>query len=126
MEALFPLLYLVAAVCFIMALRGLSSPETARSGNIYGITGMVIAILTTLALSQVVSYWMIGVGILIGTSLSSREVEPRGDLGTLPPVDEASPTGNSTTPASTPLCHFTSATTNPLNAGESIKMLAGR
>ena len=32
-----------------MALRGLSSPETARGGNIYGIAGMVIAIVTTLA-----------------------------------------------------------------------------
>ncbi len=71
MHALFPLLYLVAAVCFIMALRGLSSPETARSGNIYGITGMVIAILTTLALSQVVSYWMIGVGVLIGGTIGT-------------------------------------------------------
>jgi NAD(P) transhydrogenase subunit beta len=41
-------LYLVAAVCFIMALRGLSSPATSRGGNLYGIVGMVIAIGTTL------------------------------------------------------------------------------
>jgi NAD(P) transhydrogenase subunit beta len=39
-------LYLIAAVMFIMALRGLSSPETARSGNFYGMGGMAIAILT--------------------------------------------------------------------------------
>ncbi len=71
MESIFALLYLVAAVCFIMALRGLSSPETARSGNIFGITGMVIAILTTLALTQVVSYWLIGVGILIGGAIGT-------------------------------------------------------
>src|SRR5207253_8185653 len=36
-ESLSALLYLVAAICFIMALRGLSSPETARGGNIFGI-----------------------------------------------------------------------------------------
>ena len=71
MESIFALLYLVAAVCFIMALRGLSSPETARSGNIFGISGMVIAILTTLALTQVVSYWLIGVGILVGGAVGT-------------------------------------------------------
>ena len=49
------LLYLAAAVCFIMALRGLSSPETARGGNLNGIAGMAIAIATTLATPQVVS-----------------------------------------------------------------------
>ena len=38
-ESLSALLYLVASVCFIMALRGLSSPDTARAGNIYGIAG---------------------------------------------------------------------------------------
>jgi len=43
------LLYLVAGVLFILALRGLSSPETSRRGNLFGIVGMAIAILTTLA-----------------------------------------------------------------------------
>src|SRR5246500_4099705 len=41
--------YLVAGALFIMALRGLSSPETSRRGNLLGMTGMAIAILTTLA-----------------------------------------------------------------------------
>src|SRR6185369_12033244 len=41
-ESLSALLYLVASICFIMALRGLSSPETARGGNIFGIVGIVI------------------------------------------------------------------------------------
>ena len=40
--------YLAAAVCFILALRGLSSPATARQGNRIGIAGMAIAILFTL------------------------------------------------------------------------------
>ena len=58
--------YLIAGVCFIMALRGLSSPESARQGNIYGIVGMVIAVLTTLLNPQVVSYSGIIIGVLIG------------------------------------------------------------
>ena len=40
--------YLVAAVCFILALRGLSSPASSRMGNRYGMAGMVLAVLTTL------------------------------------------------------------------------------
>ena len=43
------LLYLVAGVLFIMALRGLSNPESSRRGNLFGMVGMAIAILTTLA-----------------------------------------------------------------------------
>ncbi|KAF0113628.1 MAG: NAD(P) transhydrogenase subunit beta [Rhodospirillaceae bacterium] len=60
------LAYLVAAVCFIMALRGLSSPETARSGNMYGMAGMVIAILTTLASPVVKDYTWIVLGVVMG------------------------------------------------------------
>lgn len=43
------LLYLIAGVLFILALRGLSSPESSRRGNMFGIAGMTIAIATTLA-----------------------------------------------------------------------------
>jgi NAD(P) transhydrogenase subunit beta len=42
--------YLVASVCFILALKGLSHPETARRGNYFGMAGMTIAVLTTLAI----------------------------------------------------------------------------
>ncbi|MEO0327406.1 MAG: NAD(P)(+) transhydrogenase (Re/Si-specific) subunit beta [Pseudomonadota bacterium] len=51
MENFTALLYLVSGVLFIMALRGLSHPETSRQGNIYGMIGMAIAILTTLFLA---------------------------------------------------------------------------
>ena len=44
------MLYLVASVCFIQALKGLSSPATARSGNAFGMAGMAIAFITTIAL----------------------------------------------------------------------------
>src|SRR6202022_2943025 len=54
-----------------MGLRGLSSPETARAGNLYGIAGMVIAVVTTLATPHVVSLWLIVVGILIGGAIGT-------------------------------------------------------
>jgi NAD(P) transhydrogenase subunit beta len=49
------LAYLIAGVCFILALRGLSSPESSRRGNRIGMTGMAIAVLTTLATHQIAS-----------------------------------------------------------------------
>ncbi len=63
--------YLAAAVCFIMALRGLSSPETSRGGNRFGIAGMAIAIATTVALPGVVSYATILAGIVIGGAIGT-------------------------------------------------------
>ncbi len=63
--------YLVASICFIMALRGLSSPRTARVGNLYGIAGMVIAVATTLLTPHVVSFWLIVAGILIGGAIGT-------------------------------------------------------
>ena len=65
------LLYLAAAICFIMALRGLSSPDTARGGNLFGIAGMVIAVGTTLAAPSVVSYGVIVAGIIIGGAIGT-------------------------------------------------------
>jgi len=65
------LLYLVASICFILALKGLSSPETARAGNLYGIAGMVIAVATTLATPGVVSFGVILVGIVIGGAIGT-------------------------------------------------------
>ena len=43
------LAYLVAGVLFILALRGLSHPDTSRRGNLFGMIGMAIAVATTLA-----------------------------------------------------------------------------
>jgi NAD(P) transhydrogenase subunit beta len=56
------LLYLVASVFFILALRGLSHPQTARKGNRFGIVGMAIAILTTFAVTQRID---IAIGALV-------------------------------------------------------------
>ncbi len=49
-------LYLVSGIFFILALRGLSNPESARMGNYFGITGMVIAAVTTIFISPPVGF----------------------------------------------------------------------
>ncbi|MET0670502.1 MAG: NAD(P)(+) transhydrogenase (Re/Si-specific) subunit beta [Xanthobacteraceae bacterium] len=61
------LLYLVSGVLFIMALRGLSSPETSRMGNMFGIAGMTIAVLTTLGSHPPVGItsWALVIGGLV-------------------------------------------------------------
>ena len=61
--------YLAAAICFILALRGLSSPATARQGNIIGIAGMTIAVLFTLFTlphASLGNYLLILIGVAIG------------------------------------------------------------
>ena len=58
--------YLVSSVLFILSLRGLSHPSTARRGNFLGILGMAIAIVTTLSNPGVLSYKEIGIAFLIG------------------------------------------------------------
>jgi len=60
------LAYLVAGVCFILALRGLSSPESSRRGNRTGMAGMAIAVGTTLATHGLASIAQIAVAMLIG------------------------------------------------------------
>ena len=65
-SSLVAILYLISALLFIFALRGLSHPESSRLGNIFGITGMIIAIVTTLLFKSVLSYMEIGIAIIIG------------------------------------------------------------
>jgi len=82
---LITLLYLVASVCFIQALKGLSHPTTSRRGNLYGMAGMALAVLTTVVLIFKLGSELAGVGIgyvllglLIGGtagSIMARRVE---------------------------------------------------
>ena len=65
------ILYLISALLFIFALRGLSHPESSRMGNIFGIIGMIIAILTTLMFKSVLSYTEIGIAIVVGGSIGT-------------------------------------------------------
>jgi len=68
------LAYLVASVFFILALKGLSSPVTARRGNLFGMVGMAIAVFTTLTITK---NWALIVGCIviggaIGTVVAKR------------------------------------------------------
>ena len=68
------LLYLVAGVLFILALRGLSSPESSRRGNMFGMIGMAIAVGTTLAQHPPVGLtsWVLVVGgIVLGGGIGA-------------------------------------------------------
>jgi NAD(P) transhydrogenase subunit beta len=82
------LLYLVASICFIQALKGLSHPSSARKGNAFGMTGMAIAVATTIALivrlkseadgGTGLGYGLVIVGIVVGGSIGAmlaRRVE---------------------------------------------------
>ncbi len=68
------LLYLIAGVLFILALRGLSSPATSRQGNRFGMIGMAIAVVTTLALrppSSGLAWLLVVLGFAIGGGIGA-------------------------------------------------------
>ncbi|MDB5761554.1 MAG: transhydrogenase beta subunit [Herminiimonas sp.] len=82
------MLYLIASVCFIQALKGLSHPSTARRGNAFGMSGMAIAAVTTVVLivklkSQAgagpgIGLWLAAAGVLVGGSIGAvlaRKIE---------------------------------------------------
>jgi NAD(P) transhydrogenase subunit beta len=72
------LAYLIAGVCFILALRGLSSPESSRRGNFTGMLGMAIAVGTTLATHEIASLPEIAVAMIIGGGVglvTSRRIQ---------------------------------------------------
>lgn len=75
-ESLTAFAYLVAAILFILALRGLSSPESSRRGNTLGMTGMAIAIITTILNPDIVSYgWIfsaLAIGAVIGIFIARK------------------------------------------------------
>ena len=61
------LAYLAASVCLIVGIKRLSSPATARSGNVVAAVGMAVAIVFTFLDPDVDSYWLIVVGMAVGT-----------------------------------------------------------
>tara|TARA_B100001027_G_scaffold13094_1_gene7924 strand:- start:17 stop:1366 length:1350 start_codon:yes stop_codon:yes gene_type:complete len=61
------LFYLLSAICFILGLKRLSHPKTARSGNFLAAIGMLIAIAATLASSNVLDFKLIALGVGIGS-----------------------------------------------------------
>ena len=63
--------YIVAAVLFIFGLKQLSSPSTARSGNRLAAIGMALALIATLLDRQIISFWTIAIGTVIGAAMGS-------------------------------------------------------
>jgi len=63
--------YIVSAVLFILGLKRLSSPSTARSGNQLAAFGMVLALTATLLDRQILSFWTIAIGTLLGAAIGT-------------------------------------------------------
>ena len=68
-EVVFSLSYVVAAVLFILCLRGLSGPQTARRGLMLGEVGMLIAVVGTLLHRDIIRYDWIVAGLLLGSAI---------------------------------------------------------
>lgn len=71
MSTTLALFYLAAAVCFILALKGLASPTTARKGNMLGIAGMAIAIVTTFYNPVIAGKGLVIAAIVIGGTIGT-------------------------------------------------------
>ena len=68
-EGLLVAAYLVAALMFVMSLAGLSRQDTAKNGNIYGITGMVVAVLATLAHAHIAGVTLVTLCMIVGAGV---------------------------------------------------------
>ncbi|MFC5472642.1 NAD(P)(+) transhydrogenase (Re/Si-specific) subunit beta [Paraherbaspirillum soli] len=74
------MLYLIASVCFIQALKGLSHPSSARRGNVFGMAGMALAVVTTIALiiklkanlpAAGSGFWLVTGGVVVGGAIGA-------------------------------------------------------
>src|ERR1041385_6807704 len=89
------LLYLVAGVLFILALRGLSSPDSSRRGNQFGMIGMTIAVLTTLGShppTDGISWALVVGGIALGGGVGAV-IARRVPMTSMPELVAAFPIG---------------------------------
>ncbi|RME00878.1 MAG: NAD(P)(+) transhydrogenase (Re/Si-specific) subunit beta [Calditrichaeota bacterium] len=75
MSAITNLVYLVAAILFIFGLKNLSSPKTARRGNLLALLGMLLAIVMTLLDKQILDFTWIIVGLVIGSAIGAYEAK---------------------------------------------------
>ncbi|MCF7802058.1 MAG: NAD(P)(+) transhydrogenase (Re/Si-specific) subunit beta [Candidatus Marinimicrobia bacterium] len=71
MEIITRIVYLVAAVFFILGLKNLSSPKTARRGNLLAMSGMLIAVIMTLFDRNIVSFEYIIIGLIVGGAIGA-------------------------------------------------------
>lgn len=70
-EVIIALAYLLASVLFIFGLKGLTHPRTAVRGNWTGALGMLVAIVATLLYNEIVGFWMIGIGLIVGGAIGA-------------------------------------------------------
>ncbi len=63
--------YLIASVCFILALQGLSSPTHARRGNLIGAFGMLVAVVGTLLFTHILTFLWIAIGLMVGAAIGA-------------------------------------------------------
>ncbi len=70
-ESVIAVAYIIAAVLFIFGLKRLSSPATARSGNQLAAFGMIIALAATLLDRQILSFWTIALGMIVGAAIGT-------------------------------------------------------
>ena len=61
--------YIVAAVLFILGLKGLGKPRTAARGNLLGAAGMFVGVAVTLTDNRILSFWQLALGLVIGTAI---------------------------------------------------------
>ena len=61
--------YLLSAVLLILGMRNLGSPKTAPCGNLLASLGMAVAVVATLLIQEVVSYWTVFAGMLVGSAI---------------------------------------------------------
>ncbi|HEY4360203.1 MAG TPA: NAD(P)(+) transhydrogenase (Re/Si-specific) subunit beta [Bryobacteraceae bacterium] len=71
METILPLIYLLAAVGFILAMKWMNHPSTARRGVIIGEIGMLLAVIGTLLRNDVVEYQWVLIGLAIGSAIGA-------------------------------------------------------
>jgi len=70
-ETLVTIAYLAAGLLFIFSLAGLSAQESARRGNLYGMTGMLMAVLVTAFGPRVESYTILPVALVVGGTIGA-------------------------------------------------------
>lgn len=83
MNSLVPLFYLSAAICFILALKGLASPSTSRRGNLLGILGMTLAIGSTLMMPSIFHHFVL-IGLIIAGGVIGTVIALKINMTAIP------------------------------------------
>lgn len=83
MNSIVPLFYLLAAICFILALKGLASPATSRRGNLLGILGMALAIGSTLMMPTIYHHFLL-IGLIIAGGIIGTFIALKINMTAIP------------------------------------------